>query len=227
MNKKSEAELLAAQMRMAAQRDAVVALLKKKKWSKIKLQSVLNGRLRRAGCEEIRGESYFAKKLRGDRGGFRGPVEAQLRDLCDESDIRWESSDSLRSRVKRLNAKIGQVQNERYYVSRAEFVEEQLSAMREAALRRAIDVSRKLTVSIEAKERVGELHPSESADVLDNLQIRNEIFMAIERILDIPRGYREHYRVDADRVSEMWVGAIYDRRAIVRTKAPIAAKKKK
>lgn len=195
MNKKTDAELLAAQIRMSAQRDAIVELLSKTGWTNIELQVELNRLLSKAGAKSLRGESYFAKKLKGDRYGFRGATEVQLRALCKKHGVQWPPSDSLIPRLRRLRDKLAKEDEHDFFMPADKVAESVLYAMRHNALKRAIDASRRLP--LEGPSAVDPL-PRESQEVIDNLLLRQKIFCCVESILNIPRRYREYHDVESN-----------------------------
>ncbi len=222
MNKKSDAELLAAQVRMSAQRDAVVELMAKTGWSKTQLQVELNRLLSTAGAKNIRGESYFAKKLKGDRSGFRGAPEAQLQALCKKYKVRWPPSDSWAARLRRQRDRLAKEEMGDVFVSPSEFAEAQLYAMRQAALKRAIQASRHLPL-----QRASDVahHPHESQEVIENLLLREKIFCCVESILNIPRRYREYHDIDSDPEWEFAQDPYYKRLAKIEAKSKLAKRK--
>lgn len=222
MNKKNDAELLAAQLRMSAQRDSVFELLAKTGWSKTKLQVELNRLLSAAGAKSIRGESYFAKKLKGDRCGFRGATEVQLQKLCDKYGVRWPPSDSWARRLRRLRDKLEKEEAQNFLMTPAEFAESQLSAIRRTALQRAIDASRQLPLY---GQSAVDPKPHEFQEVIDNLLLREKIFCCVESILNIPRRYREYHDIESDPEWELSQDPYYKRPKKVEAKSNLAKRK--
>jgi len=227
MNKKTEAELLIAQSRMAAQRAAVTELLVKTGCTKIQLQQKVNRALARSGSDvQITEKSYFAKKFAGNRSGFRGAIEAALQRLCEKHGIPWHLSYSPMLKVMRLAAKERMVQPSDWIATRAEISAEELRSRRNDVLRRAIEISLHLPASIEAAASIA-LHPHEFEDVARSVGLRADIFTTVEIILNIPRRYREYHDVDCDPEWELSQDPYYAHLRQIEAKALPKAKNKK
>jgi hypothetical protein len=193
MNKKTDAQLKASQERMRAQRESVAKLLKATNWSGPQLQVRLNQLLPHS--ERIFGESYFAKKLQGNRGGFRGRIEEELAAMCLLHGISWAPSkpkEDLRTKLRRLQSEDrSRGEDSQEWVYSAEELR-RMEILRRVwtTLSHTVGLFRQLPIDTElAKKNLEEMFPHEFKSVAADVALRDQIFGAVEMVMDIPRRY--------------------------------------
>jgi hypothetical protein len=222
MNKKTDAQLKASQERMRAQRESVAKLLKATKWSGPELQVRLNQRLPHS--ERIFGESYFAKKLQGNRGGFRGRIEEELAAMCLSRNIPWEPSkpkEDWWTKLRRLRLEFSLV----YEDSQGwDYSPEQLRTMEihrriRTTLSHTVDLFRQLPIDNGlAKKNLEAIFPYEFKSVAADVAVRDQIFGAVEMVMDIPRRYRMYHDVEDNPEFEFFEDPYYERLGEIRAR---------
>lgn len=222
MNKKTDAQLKASQERMRAQRESVAALLKAKDCSGPELQVELNQRLPHS--ERIFGESYFAKKLQGNRGGFRGRVEEELAAMCFDHDISWTPSkptEDLWTKLRRLQSEMRSLGEapQGWDYSPEDLREMGIHRRIRTTLSHTVELFRQLPVDNKlAKKNLEAMFPHEFKSVAADIALRDQIFGAVEMVMDIPRRYRMYHDVEDNPEFELSEDPYYERLGEIRAR---------
>jgi len=214
MNKKTPAELAQSRERVHAQLASVAALLRKTRMSGADLQRLLNKRLASSkrrnadDASEIKSESYFAKKLRGDRGGFRGEINSHLCELCIEQKIKWPKGEHFAKLLKLAHRAKKRGPNEESDIAGEEFFRGKENRAIYKELKAAVGHAIKHGRVLQLNDWFGwgmpsEMNTQELAEVQAAVALRDKLFQCIEAALKIPYRHREYFALDEDPSDEI------------------------